>query len=153
LGKGIKEYLVRLKISDIFYAPNILAVFITDPYDKSGGSLFRYLRLNLIMPENSLVLSIHIEDEPYVSLPKRFIITKIKQNVFRLQIHYGFMELINIPQTIVELNNLQLCPINIAKKNIIYLIEHTHLTTTKRKATLPFFGKKNYLLFFCITLI
>lgn len=138
----IKEYILRLKISDIFYAPNILAVFITDPYDKSGGSLFKYLRLNLIMPENSLVLSIKIEDEPHVSPSKRFVLTKIKHNVFRLQINYGFMELINIPQALTELNDRQLCPINILEKNIIYLIEHTLISTTRKKANLPFFWQE-----------
>lgn len=132
--------------SQIFYIQNILAVFIIDPYDKSGGSLLRYLKLNLIMPENSLILSVKIEDMPYMS-DKRFDLIQIETNVYRLQLYYGFKEVINIPQALRELNSFNICPIAIDLNNIIYLIENTHLMTTTKKATLPFFWQEKLFAF------
>jgi KUP system potassium uptake protein len=143
----IKEYLLSIKISDIYYLPNIIAVFIIDPYDKSGGSLFHYLNINLIMPENSVILSVTIEDKPYVSRGDRFKISKIDYNIHRINLYYGFMEVINIPLTLLEAHNQKEYLINLDPENIVYLIENTHLSTTKRKANLPFFWQEKLFAF------
>lgn len=144
---NIKNQVLSLNFSSVFYMPSILAVFIVDPYDRSGGSLFHYLKLNLIMPENSLILSVKIEDQPYVSPSKRFDLMQIKTDVYKLQLSYGFKEVINIPQALRELNDLKVCPIFIDTKNVIYLIENTHISTTTRKATLPFFWQEKLFAF------
>jgi KUP system potassium uptake protein len=132
--------------SQVFYLPNILAVFIIDPYDKSAGSLFKYLKLNLIMPENSIILSVKIEDSPYVNY-KRFDLVQLENNVYRLQLYYGFKEVINIPQALSDLQRFNICPISIDLTKIIYLIENTQILTTTKKATLPFFWQEKLFAF------
>lgn len=140
--EDIKNQLLDIKYSNIIYFVNTLAVFITDPYDKSGGNLFYYLKLHLILPENSFIVSVKIEDRPYISPIDRFKFTQLETNIYRLRLSYGFMEVINIPKALIDFNRLRIFPINLEKKDIIYLIENTYLTITKKKATLKFFWQE-----------
>ncbi|MCW5583767.1 MAG: KUP/HAK/KT family potassium transporter, partial [Gammaproteobacteria bacterium] len=62
----LKDIIEELNHPNLQYLPNSTTIFITDPYDKSGGALLHYLKLNRIKPEHILIVSITIENHPYI---------------------------------------------------------------------------------------
>jgi KUP system potassium uptake protein len=79
-------------------------LFITDPYDQSGGSLLHHLKINHILAENVVFLSVVIDDHPYVPLSKKFTIEEKADGFYLLNIHYGFTETINLPQILKNIS-------------------------------------------------
>ncbi|MCP0913745.1 KUP/HAK/KT family potassium transporter [Legionella sp. 27cVA30] len=47
--------------------PGVTAIFITDIYDKSGGTFLHFLKLNRTLPEYILIVNYTVENIPYVS--------------------------------------------------------------------------------------
>jgi KUP system potassium uptake protein len=122
--------------------PNLTAIFVTDPYDQSGGCLLHYLKLNRIMPEHVLLVSVIVERSPYVQGANRFILQKFGNNTHHLTLHIGFMESPNIPVALSAANQSQLFPFQLDVKQVAFLIEIPHITATHRKKTLTFFWQE-----------
>jgi KUP system potassium uptake protein len=80
------------------------ALFITDPYDYSGGSLLHHLKINHMLSERVIFLGVVIDDHPYVPLRKRFEIEEKAEGFYFLTIHYGFTEDINLPDILQNLS-------------------------------------------------
>jgi len=149
-------YSKRGNISDIFNhfspfklnkLPNTTAVFITDPYDRSGGGLINYLKLNKIIPEHILILSIIVETHPYIYGKDRYEVSLLSKGVYRLVLHYGFMQLVNIPEDLLSANKMELFSFPLVIEKMIFLVELAHVTATKRKATLMFFWQEQLFAF------
>jgi KUP system potassium uptake protein len=129
------------------HVPNTTAVFIADTYDKSGGGLLHYLKLNRIVPQNILVVSINIENHPYLSIKDHFELINIGEGVYRLILHYGFMQLVNIPQALSVANERRIFPFELNVDELTYLVEITHVTATRRKRTLMFYWQEKLFAF------
>ncbi len=138
----LKKILTKIKTTKISCMPNTLSVFLADPFDDSGGSLIRYLKLNHMMPEHILILSMVTENHPYVLLKKRFELTPIDTNIAKLVLHSGFMQLVDIPQMLEMANKAKIFPFPVDINKATYLIEVTNITPTRKRANLPFFWQE-----------
>jgi KUP system potassium uptake protein len=132
----LKTLVEHLTLPDLNYLPNATAVFITDPYDQSGGGLLHYLKLNRIIPECVLIVGMKIEHRPYVMHANRYQVGAIAQGIYRLTLHYGFMEHIDIPSTLKRIAPELPFPLDVDR--VCYLVEITHVSVTLRKKTLFF---------------
>jgi len=65
---------------------------------------------------------------PYVPLKDCFSSRQIQSNIHLVYLNYGFMDVVNIPKALEASMHLN-------SKNIIYLVENTHLITTKANLT------------------
>jgi len=132
----------QFRPEELNYLPGATAIFITDPYDESGGSLLHYLKLNHIMPEHVLIVSISIENRPYLSGHEHYEFKQLSKGIYRLILHYGFMQLTDIPEALASAEKLKLFPFPLDLGQATYLIEITHISATKRKKTLLFYWQE-----------
>ncbi len=133
-NKGdFSEIISQLNQSQLCHPVGATAVFITDSYDQSGGSFLHYLKLNRSMPEFVLIVSMVIENYPYVAEKKRFEFTQLSGNICRLILHYGFMQMVNLPKTLCHGNQLGIFPFALDIEKTYFLVEMVNVTMTKRK--------------------
>lgn len=137
----------ELSHPDLHYLPNATTIFISDPYDKSGGALLHYLKLNRIIPEHILIVSITIESYPYISQEERYELIKLSKGIHRLFLHYGFMELIDIPKALSIANKNNLFPFMLNVQQATFLVEMPQISVTRRKQTLLFFWQEKLFAF------
>lgn len=143
----LKTIIDELNHPNLHYIPNSTTIFISDPYDKSGGALLHYLKLNHIVPEHILIVSITIENHPYISQIDRHEFTKLGKGIYRLTLHYGFMELIDIPEALSTANKKKIFPFTLDVDQATFLVEIAQVTATRRKRTLLFFWQEKLFAF------
>ena len=112
-----------------------LALFITDPYDFDAGSLLHHLRINRLLPENIIFLSVKIQNKPIIPVENKFELVKKAQGLYMLYFYYGFTENINLPDTIDTMLKTIDLPFELDRKKMVYYIEtiSAEITTEKVK--------------------
>lgn len=123
---------------------NTTAVFITDRYDLSGGDILHYLKLNQVLPEKVLIVRIFIRRRPYIAHKKRFKLEKFTDNIYRLTLHYGFSQIINLPKTLKMGVRLKAIPFTMPLKQTLFLIESINIKVTKERNPVLFLQKKMF---------
>jgi KUP system potassium uptake protein len=82
------------------------AVFMTSASSGVPHALLHNLKHNKVLHERVILLTVRIEDVPYVPEEKRAETKDYGSGFYRLILRYGFMEEINVPR---ELSKLQGC--------------------------------------------
>jgi KUP system potassium uptake protein len=82
------------------------AVFMTSSGSGVPHALLHNLKHNKVLHERVILLTVRIEDVPYVAEDKRVESREYGQGFFRLKLRYGFMEEIDVPAV---LSNLKEC--------------------------------------------
>jgi KUP system potassium uptake protein len=73
------------------------AVFMTSSAGGVPHALLHNLKHNKVLHERVVLLTVKIEDVPYVHPSKRVQFEDLEQGFFRLIVHYGFMEDADVP--------------------------------------------------------
>ena len=73
------------------------AVFMTTSPDGIPHALLHNLKHNKVLHERVLLLTVRIEDVPYVETEKRFELEDLGSGFFRLVVRYGFMQEPDVP--------------------------------------------------------
>jgi len=73
------------------------AVFMTSAADGVPHALLHNLKHNKVLHERVILLTVKIEDVPYVSREKRVKLEDMGQNFWRAVVRYGFMEDPDVP--------------------------------------------------------
>ena len=82
------------------------AVFMTSSGTGVPHALLHNLKHNKVLHQRVILLTVRIEDVPYVPEEKRVESQEYGQGFYRLKLRYGFMEEINVPEV---LSNLKAC--------------------------------------------
>jgi KUP system potassium uptake protein len=82
------------------------AVFMTSSASGVPHALLHNLKHNKVLHERVILLTVKIQDVPYVPEEKRAETHDYSAGFYRVIIHYGFMEEVNIP---AELSKLESC--------------------------------------------
>jgi KUP system potassium uptake protein len=128
-GQYILDELNQNKISRL---PGT-TLFITDSYDYEGGSLLHQLRINRIIYETMIFLSIKVESKPYIPIENKFKIIKKANGLYLLNIHYGFAENVDLPSVLdAMLKNVEL-PFVLDQKKLVYFLEIVSMEVTTKK--------------------
>lgn len=133
------KMLAQLREQNISHLNDLTAIFITDVYDRSGGSFLRFLKLNRSVPENILIVNYTVENIPYVSSIDRYEVSCLDKNICQLTLHYGFMDFISVPQSLYVANDRQLLPFKINIDTALYLIEVPNIIASQKKKSGLFF--------------
>lgn len=141
-GEDFKDTIAEFAARDIYLLPKLQSIFIADPYDKRCNGLVSYFTLNRMMPEFTLIVSIQIENYPYVTMDNRYELIKFGENIHRLVLHVGFMQLVDIPQALFFANEMKVFSTPIDLNQAIFLVEMTQISPTLSKTTLPFFWQE-----------
>jgi KUP system potassium uptake protein len=81
------------------------AVFMTTAADGVPHALLHNLKHNKVLHERVLLLTVKIEDVPYVEEQKTFHLEELGEGFFRLIVRYGFMQETNVPAALARIDN------------------------------------------------
>jgi KUP system potassium uptake protein len=73
------------------------AVFLTGVGEGAPSALLHNLKHNQVLHERNILLTVIIEDKPYVTQGNRLLIDDMGKNFSRVRVFYGFMEAPDIP--------------------------------------------------------
>ena len=141
------KILKQLDYKSLHKLPHVTAIFITDIYDKSGGSFLHFLKLNRTLPEHILIVNYIVENIPYVSSTDRFQIQCLKPNICELTLHYGFMDTVSVPQALYVANDRGLLPFAVNIDTATYLVEIPNVVASRQKKTMRFFWQEKLFAF------
>jgi KUP system potassium uptake protein len=81
------------------------AVFMTSSANGVPHALLHNLKHNKVLHERVILLTVRIEDVPYVPFEKRLQQSDLGSGFYRLMLRYGFMEDIDVPSALAELKD------------------------------------------------
>lgn len=145
--ESISKIIKQLHYKSLNQLRGLTAIFITDTYDRSGGSFLHFLKLSHAVPENILIVNYVVENKPHVSLSHRFELDKLDDKICQLILHYGFMDNIAIPRALEALNKKKLLPFELRLETATYLVEIPNIVASKNKKTLTFFWQEKLFVF------
>jgi KUP system potassium uptake protein len=73
------------------------AVFLVPPGDGAPSAMLHNLKHNHVLHERNVLLTVVVEDKPYVTRGNRFLIADLGKNFYRVKLFYGFMQTPDIP--------------------------------------------------------
>ncbi|HYR06102.1 MAG TPA: KUP/HAK/KT family potassium transporter, partial [Gallionella sp.] len=73
------------------------AVFLTSIDEGAPAALLHNLKHNQVLHERNILLTVIVEDKPYVTKGNRLLIDNLGKNFYRVRIFYGFMEAPDVP--------------------------------------------------------
>jgi KUP system potassium uptake protein len=73
------------------------AVFLTGIDEGAPAALLHNLKHNQVLHERNILLTVIVEDKPYVSKGNRLLIDDLGKNFYRVRVFYGFMDTPDIP--------------------------------------------------------
>jgi KUP system potassium uptake protein len=79
------------------------AVFMTTALDGIPHALLHNLKHNKVLHERVILLTIKIEDVPFVEDGCQYDLHDLGSGFYRLIIHYGFMEEVDVPAALAKL--------------------------------------------------
>jgi KUP system potassium uptake protein len=127
--------------------PDTTAVFITDTYDKSGGSFLHFLKLHRTLPEHILIVNYSVGSIPHTLDADRFQVSCLNPKICELTLHYGFMDHVNIPEALFLLNERGLLPFPVDIEQVTYMLEIPNVVATREMKTLWFFWQEKLFAF------
>ncbi|MGQ3892082.1 potassium transporter Kup [Legionella sp. CNM-4043-24] len=145
--ESIFKIIKQLHYKSLNQLHGLTAIFITDTYDRSGGSFLHFLKLSMAVPENILIVNYVVENIPHVHLKNRFELQTLDHRICQLTLHYGFMDTIAIPKALGVLNEKQLLPFELQLDRATYLVEIPNIMASKTKKTLTFYWQEKLFVF------
>jgi len=85
------------------------AIFLTPEGEGAPSAMLHNLKHNHVLHERNILLTIVVEDKPYVTRGNRFLIKDLGKNFYRVKLFYGFMQTPDIPFAL-ELCGSQILP-------------------------------------------
>ena len=105
------------------------AVFMTNSGTGVPHALLHNLKHNKVLHERVILLTVRIEDVPYVAEGSRVETRDYGSGFYRLKLRYGFMEEINVPS---ELSTLEVCgPVCKMMDTSFFLARQTLITAPR----------------------
>ncbi|MFC7497763.1 potassium transporter Kup [Enterovirga sp. GCM10030262] len=81
------------------------AVFMTTSPDGVPHSLLHNLKHNKVLHERVMLLTVRIEDEPFVAEAERVELTSLGSGFYRLVLRYGFMQDSDVPAALARVES------------------------------------------------
>lgn len=140
--EDISKMIKQLNYKAFNQLSEAVAIFITDTYDRSGGSFLHFLKLCATVPSHILIVNYTVRNRPHVKGKSRFEINQLGEKFFKLTLHYGFMDAISIPNALEIVNQEKLLPFNINVGYATYLVEIPNILASKNVRTLRFYWQE-----------
>lgn len=100
----ITPFLTRLPQSRIIRVPGV-AVFMTGNPEYVPTSLLHNLKHNKVLHENVVFVTVENDYVPEVPANRRAEVSELAQGIYRVILHYGFMESPDIPKALENLTD------------------------------------------------
>ena len=123
----LDEFLARIKKLNPVRVKGT-AVFMTAPNLGTPPSLQHHLVHNQVLHEQIVLLTVLTDDVPFVHPTQRLEVQKLDLGFYRVNVHYGFMQMPNIPKSLGRAKNQGLA---IDPGNVTYYLGRETLVTGK----------------------
>jgi KUP system potassium uptake protein len=80
------------------------SVFLSTSADTVPAALLHNLKHNQVLHSRVLILNVKVEEVPHVGAERRVEIHDAGQGFYRVVLHYGFMEEVDIPRDLAAIN-------------------------------------------------
>lgn len=144
----MRKFIKKIDYKCLHKIPHATSIFITDVYDMTGGSFLHFLKIIQTIPENILIVSYNIENIPYVEFQHRFQMISLGENIVQIILHYGFMDVISIPQSLFIANDRGLLPFPVNVDRAIFFIDIPNVVASQQKKSLWFYWQEKLFAFF-----
>ncbi|HEX5362743.1 MAG TPA: potassium transporter Kup [Gallionella sp.] len=78
------------------------AVFLHGAGEGAPSALLHNLKHNQVLHERNVLLTVVVEDKPYVTQGNRLLVEDMGKNFYRVRVFYGFMEMPDIPAALEQ---------------------------------------------------
>ncbi|MCX7123908.1 MAG: KUP/HAK/KT family potassium transporter [Gammaproteobacteria bacterium] len=119
------------------------SIFITATYDPEGECFFHYFDNMQSHPKRAVLVTVEVHPYPFVRSEARFVLTEAELNIPHLTLHFGFMERLNIPKYLQEVNEANILPFKLDLECALYFIEHIALAALPGRAAKLFNWQKH----------
>lgn len=143
----ITKILKQLQYKTLNKLPGLTAIFITDVYDKSGGSFLHFLKLSRSVPEHVLIVDYVVENIPRVTKENRYETVCMDERVCKLTLHYGFMESISIPRALEKASRKNLLPFKLDVEHATFMVEIPNVMASRKQNSLAFYWQEKLFAF------
>ncbi|MCJ8160800.1 potassium transporter Kup [Acinetobacter zhairhuonensis] len=76
------------------------AVFLTGTPTVVPHAMLHNMKHNKVLHQKNIILTVKIQDVPYVPAQERFKVESMNQHFYRVELFYGFKDEMNIPQAL-----------------------------------------------------
>ncbi|HSN17819.1 MAG TPA: potassium transporter Kup [Gammaproteobacteria bacterium] len=104
------------------------AIFMTAPNLGTPPMLQHHLEHNQVLHEQIVLLTVHTDDVPFVHPIQRLEVEKLDLGFYRVNVHYGFMQIPNVPQCFRRAKDFGL---TIDPETVTYYLGRETLVSTK----------------------
>ncbi|MDD4928467.1 MAG: potassium transporter Kup [Gallionella sp.] len=73
------------------------AIFLTSVGEGAPSALLHNIKHNQVLHERNILLTVIVEDKPYVTKGNRLLVDDMGKNFYRVRVFYGFMERPDLP--------------------------------------------------------
>jgi KUP system potassium uptake protein len=91
---------VILDDADNFSRVEGTAVFLTNVGEGAPSALLHNIKHNKVLHERNILLTVIVEDKPYVTQGNRLLIDDMGKGFYRVRIFYGFMDRPDLPEAL-----------------------------------------------------
>ena len=81
------------------------AVFLSTSPDTVPSALLHNLKHNQVIHERVLILNVKVADVPHVPAEKRLEASAIAKGYYRVILHYGFMDEVDVPADLARIES------------------------------------------------
>jgi KUP system potassium uptake protein len=81
------------------------AVFLSASADSVPSAMLHNLKHNQVLHERVLILNVKVEDVPHVPPDKRLEVHKAGKGFYRVILHYGFMDEVDVPADLARIES------------------------------------------------
>jgi KUP system potassium uptake protein len=84
------------------------AVFLAGAHEGAPAALLHNLKHNQVLHDRNVLLTVIVEDKPYVTQGNRLLIDELGNGFYRVRIFYGFMDTPDVPAALEQCEKLGL---------------------------------------------
>ena len=106
------------------------AVFLSTSPDSVPSALLHNLKHNQVLHQRVLILNVKIEDVPHVTPAKRLEVHEAGTGFYRVILHYGFMDAVDIPAALV---GIEACGEGFSMMSTSFFLGRQKLIATKEQ--------------------
>jgi KUP system potassium uptake protein len=115
------------------------SVFLSTSADVVPAALLHNLKHNQVLHERVLILNVKVEEVPHVSPENRVEIDGAGHGFYRVVLHYGFMEEVDIPR---DLAGIQTCGAPFNMMSTSFFLGRQKLIASKKKPGMALWREK-----------
>ena len=104
------------------------AVFMTSSRDGVPPALLHNLKHNMVLHDRNLLVTVKIQDVPFVPEARRSTMEDYSQGFYRVILHYGFMEEVDVPAALATIKE---CGATNPMRTSYFLSRQTLLTAAR----------------------